>query len=272
MQASKNFKATLFYVLLSMLAVLFLLPLAYAIYNSLLPLDKVNQVVSPKYFSLGAYHTLFTERPIARWFQNTFIMAAITLLGQLTTSLLAGYALAKLHFGGKKVVYAIVLVTLMIPFQVLLTPLYIMVAKLHWINTMAGLTVPFLMNSLYIFMARQFFVTIPDELLEAARIDGLSHAGGFWRIILPLSKPIIVTITIFNFTQSWNAYLVPSTFTTTQNCYTLVVGLNTLKDTFFMRTNLTMAGVVVITLPVLILFLCLQKQFVEGIATTGIKN
>lgn len=272
MKTKKYLSSTIMYIVLLCLAVIFFLPMGYALYNSLLPLDKVNQLVSPSYFSLEYYIQLFTSRPVGRWFLNTFIMAAITLTGQLFTSLLAGYALAKLKFKGRNIAYMLVLITLMIPFQVLLTPLYITVAKLGWINTMAGLTVPFLMNSLYIFMSRQFFVTLPDDLIEAARIDGLNHAGTFRRIALPLAKPIIVTICIFNFTQSWNAYLVPSTFTTSEEFYTLVVGLNTLKDTYFNRTNLTMAGVVVITIPMLLLFLLLQKQFIQGIATSGLKE
>ncbi|NLO83898.1 MAG: carbohydrate ABC transporter permease [Clostridiales bacterium] len=272
MKPLKIAKKSAFYLLLILLAFIFCLPLGYAIYNSLLPLDKVNTLASITDFTLDYYVELFTTRPVWRWLSNTVLMAVFTLLGQLTTSLLGGYALAKLRFPGRKIVYTIVLITLMIPFQVLLTPLYITVAKLKWVNTITGLTVPFLMNSLYIFMARQFFVTLPDDLIEAARIDGLGHAGTFFRIALPMAKSIIVTIIIFNFTQSWNAYLVPSTFSTTEEHYTLVVGLNTLKDTYFNRTNLTMAGVVVITLPVLVLFLFLQKHFIQGVATSGMKE
>ncbi len=272
MKIRQQIKKPIFYIVLLLLAVVFCLPLFYAIYNSLLPLDQVNKLVSPNVFTLDVYGQLFSSRPVGRWFSNTFIMASITLLGQLFTSLLAGYALAKLRFRGRGLAYLLVLITLMIPFQVLLTPLYITVARLGWINTMAGLTVPFLMNSLYIFMARQFFVTIPNDLLEAARIDGLSHRGTFFHIVMPLAKPIIITITIFNFTQSWNAYLVPATFTTSEEYFTLVVGLNTLKDTYFNRTNLTMAGVVVITIPMLVLFLVLQKHFIQGVATSGLKE
>lgn len=261
----------LFFVLL-IPALVFFIPLGYAIYNSLLPLDQVNKLVSPSNFTLSVYTELFEKRPVVKWFLNSLTMATITLVGQLTTSLLAGYSLAKLRYRGREVAYLLVLVTLMIPFQVLITPLYITVAKLRWINTMAGLTVPFLMNSLYIFMARQFFLSIPNDLIEAARIDGLNHIQTFFRVVLPLSKSIIVTIVIFNFTQSWNAYLVPLTFTTSEEHYTLAVGINTLKDTYFSRTNLTMAGVVINTLPMLILFLVLQKQFIQGVATSGLKE
>lgn len=262
----------LFYIMLIILAIIFIAPLVYAIYNSLLPLDKVNKIVPVSVLSFDNYKDLFTNYDILSWYKNTLTMAIITLVGQLTTGLLAGYAIAKLNFKGKKFIFTIIVVTLMIPFQLLLVPLYIMVAGLGWHNSMLSLTIPFILNPLYVFMARQFFITIPNELIEASRIDGLSHANSFFRVILPISKPIVITITIFNFTQSWNAYLVPATFTSSDKMYTLVVGLNTLKDTYFNRINLTMAGVVMITIPVLIVFLVLQKYLIEGIATSGIKG
>lgn len=268
----KNITKTLFWLLVLALAFIFLVPMLYAVYNSLLPLDKVNHIVSPTEFTLNNYVDLFTDYPIARWFINTVIVAVITLICQLVTALLAGYALAKLRFPGRNLSFLIVLVTLMIPFQVLLTPLYIIISGLGWNDTLTGLIVPFMLNTLYVFMARQYYVTIPGELMEAARIDGLGYIGSYFRIVLPLSKPIIATITIFNFVQSWNAYLVPSTFVSSKEKFTLVVGLNTLKDTYFNRLNLTMAGVVVICIPILVLFLLLQKQLMRGIASDGIKG
>ena len=268
----KNITKTLFWLLVLALAFIFLVPMLYAVYNSLLPLDKVNHIVSPTEFTLNNYVDLFTDYPIARWFINTVIVAVITLICQLVTALLAGYALAKLRFPGRNLSFLIVLVTLMIPFQVLLTPLYIIISGLGWNDTLTGLIVPFMLNTLYVFMARQYYVTIPGELMEAARIDGLGYIGSYFQIVLPLSKPIIATITIFNFVQSWNAYLVPSTFVSSKAKFTLVVGLNTLKDTYFNRLNLTMAGVVVICIPILVLFLLLQKQLMRGIASDGIKG
>lgn len=262
----------LFWVLVIALALLFLVPMLYAVYNSLLPLDKVNKIVSPSYLTLQNYIDLFTEYPIFTWFKNSIIVAGLTLLFQLVTSLLAGYALAKLRFPGRNVSFMVVLLTLMIPFQVLLTPIYIMVSQFGWNDTLTGLIVPFMLNMLYVFMARQYYLTIPNELLEAARIDGLGYIGSFFKVILPLSKPIIATIAIFNIVQSWNAYLVPSTFVSSSDKFTLVVGLNTLKDTYFNRLNLTMAGVVVICIPVLLLFLFLQKQLLRGISSDGIKE
>lgn len=269
---SKKIWKGLFWILLIVLALVFLVPMMYAVYNSLLPLDKVNKIVSPSYFTFQNYVDLFTGYPIVTWFKNTVIVAVMTLAFQLLTALTAGYALAKLRFPGKDISFLIVLITLMIPFQVLLTPLYIMISKLGWNDTLIGLVVPFMLNMLYVFMSRQYFLTIPNELIEAARIDGLGYLGSFFRIVFPLSKPIMATITIFNFVQSWNAYLVPSTFVSSKEKFTLVVGLNTLKDTYFNRLNLTMAGVVVICIPILILFLLLQKQLIRGIASDGIKG
>ncbi len=268
----KKITRVLFWILILFLALIFLIPMVYAVYNSLLPLDKVNKLVSPAYFTLQNYVDLFTEYPIFTWFKNTVIVAGLTLLFQLFTALTAGYALAKLRFPGKKISFMIVLITLMIPFQVLLTPLYIMISRLGWNDTLTGLIVPFMLNMLYVFMARQYYLTIPSELVEAAKIDGLGYLGSFVKIILPMSKPIIATISIFNLVQSWNAYLVPSTFVSSQDKFTLVVGLNTLKDTYFNRLNLSMAGVVVICIPILIVFLLLQKQLVQGIASDGIKG
>jgi len=268
----KIISRVLFWVLVIVLACMFLVPMIYAIYNSLLPLDKVNKIVSPTNFTLQNYKDLFTNYPVLTWLGNTVIVAGLTLIFELTTALLAGYALAKLRFPGRNMAFMIVLITMMVPFQVLLTPLYIMISKLGWNDTLTGLIVPFMLQMLYVFMARQYYLTIPDELIEAARIDGYGYIGSYFRIILPLSKSIIATISIFNFVQSWNAYIVPSTFVSSKEKFTMVVGLNTLKDTYFNRINLSMAGVVVTCVPILIVFLLLQKQLIRGIASDGIKG
>lgn len=164
---SKKMKKIPFWILITALAFLFLVPMIYAIYNSSLPLDKVNKLVSPSEFTLENYKNLFENYPVFTWFKNTILVTVLTLAGELFTALTAGYALAKLRFPGRNVCFMIVLVTLMIPFQVLLTPLYIMVSDLGWNDTITGLVVPFLLNTLYVFMARQYYVTIPSDILEA---------------------------------------------------------------------------------------------------------
>jgi multiple sugar transport system permease protein len=218
------------------------------------------------------YKTLFEKYPMGTWYVNTIIVAVFTLIGNLTTSLLAGYALAKFKFRGQKIIFSCILALLMIPFQILLTPLYIMVAKLGWHNTNIGLIVPFLVNCLSIFMARQFYMSFPDELIEAARIDGVGYIRSYFKIALPLSGPLVITLAILDFTSCWNAYLVPATFLARSSAYTLPVGLTTVKAANFIRPNETMAGVILLSLPIIMLFLILQKWSVRGIATTGIKE
>jgi multiple sugar transport system permease protein len=154
----------------------------------------------------------------------------------------------------------------------ILIPVYIMMAKIGWLNSFASLTIPYLYQCMYIFLFRQFFSTIPNELLEAAKIDGLTKAGAFFRIMMPLSKPVFATVIIIAFTGTWNSYIIPVTFTNKESMFTLVQGLNAAKDQFFDRANVTMAGVVLTTIPVILVFLIFQKYYVEGIASTGIKG
>ncbi|MFC4596786.1 carbohydrate ABC transporter permease [Cohnella hongkongensis] len=262
----------LLYLLLTGLAMLFILPFAYSLYYSLLPLQFIDRIVSVRHFTLENYRLLFESYPVLRWFGNTVVNTFCIVIGNIIIDCMAGYALSRLQFPGRNAIFVAVLATMMIPYQFIITPVYIQLADLGWIDTMYGITVPFLFNSLYIFMARQFFLTIPKELEEAARVDGLSREGIFFRIMLPLTKPLITSIAIFSFSGTWNSYLIPATFLASRENYTLVVGLKTVKDLMFERMNLTLAGVVLLSLPILIVFLLLQRHFVEGIAASGIKG
>ena len=268
----KIVRKTLLYILAIGLTLTFLLPLAYAIFTSLVPFEYVNKVPPLSVLSFNNYKKLFENYPMLTWYKNTAIVTILTLGGTLVTSLTAGYALAKFKFRGRQAIFNIILATLMIPFQLLLTPLYIMVASLGWHNTIQGLVVPFMVSSLSIFMARQFYMTIPDELIEAARVDGLGYIRSFFKVVLPLSGPLVATLAIFNFTSCWNAYLVPSTFLSKTDNFTLAVGLNTIKAANFIRPNETMAGVILLSLPVLVVFFFLQRWFIQGIATSGLKG
>lgn len=268
----KIVRKTLLYILAIALTLMFLLPLAYAIFTSLVPFEYVNKIPPLSELSFDNYKKLFANYPMVKWYINTAVVTVLTLAGTLLTSLTAGYALAKLRFRGRQAIFNIILATLMIPFQLLLTPLYIMVASLGWHNTIQGLVVPFMVSSLSIFMSRQFYMTIPDELIEAARVDGLGYIRSFFKVVLPLSGPLVATLAIFNFTSCWNAYLVPSTFLSRTENFTLAVGLSTIKAANFMRPNETMAGVILLSLPVLVVFFFLQKWFIQGIATSGLKG
>ena len=160
----------------------------------------------------------------------------------------------------------------MVPYHMILIPVYVNVAQLGWLNSYAGLTVPFLYQSLYIFMLRQFFITVPGEFIEAARLDGLTKMGAFWRIVYPLAKSSLITMSILAFAGTWNSYLIPSTLVNDPERYVLVVGLNSVKDLFFENTPLIMAGVVLTTLPILIFFFIFQRQYIEGISSSGVKG
>jgi len=268
----KILKKSLFVLTLICLSICFLYPLLYAVYYSILPLKYMGKIVSPANFTLDNYIQLFTNYPIMRWFGNTLIVTVLSVAGNIIIDCMAGYGLARLDFPGKNIVFGIVLASMMVPYQFIITPVYIEISKIGWADTLISLVVPFLFSCLFIFMARQFFMSIPKELEEAARVDGLSYASIFFRIVMPISGPLVTSIAILSFTGSWNSFMVPATFISSRTNYTLVVGLKTVKDYMFDQMNLTLAGVVLLSLPILIMFLILQKYFVEGIATTGIKG
>lgn len=271
-------KKSILHAVLAAFAVFFILPLFYAVFTSLKDLRDVENLISGfDRLNLDSYIRIIVNYQnagggIGKWYLNTIIVTAIIVTGCCIISSMAGYALAKLNFPGKKLIFLIVLTTMMIPYHMILIPVYITMAKIHWLNTFAALTVPYLYQCLYIFLMRQFIGTIPNELLEAARIDGMTKAVAFFRIILPLTKPAIATTIIISFTGTWNSYLIPTTFVNKESMYTLVQGLNAAKDQFFDRVNVTMAGVVLTTIPVILVFLLFQKYYIEGVASTGIKG
>lgn len=262
------------FLLLSLFAFIFILPFLYALYTSLKDLKDVNTIVGLHRLSFDNYIMFFTNPlfMVPRWLFNSSLMTAIIIAGNIVINTMAGYALAKLNFPGKNVVFFIVVATLMIPYHMILIPVYVNMARLGWLNTMLALTVPYLYQCIFIYLMRQFFMSVPNELLEAARMDGLTKAGAFFRIVMPLAKPGLITMIILSFTGTWNSFLIPSIMIDRREMYVLIVGLNSVKDQFFERTNIIMAGVVLVTIPVIIMFMVFQKQYVEGVATSGLKG
>lgn len=260
------------YFFLALLALIFLVPVFYVMYNSLLPKRYIGSFVSPSVWSLDNYKELFADFPIMGWYKNTAISTLSVVLGNIVFTPMAGYGLARLRFPGKKVIFVCLMLSMMIPGQLVLLPQYIMMAQMGLVDTLAAIIIPYLSQSMFIFMARQFFYGIPEELEEAARIDGLGRFGTYVRIVLPISGVLIATIAIFNFTGTWNSYLVPSTFISTLEKFVLVVGLQTVNNEHFQQENLTLAGVFLLSFPVIIFFMFTQKFFVQGIATSGIKS
>lgn len=185
---------------------------------------------------------------------------------------MAGYALARLAFPGKKIIYWCILAIMMVPAQVTLVPNYMLLAKMQWINTYKGLIIPSLTSCFSIFLMRQFFLSLPSSLEEAALIDGMGRFGIFFKIAMPLAIPALTTQFILQFTGNWNSFLMPSILTSTPEMYTLPVGLNSFYGQYYQFWNQVMAGVMILTIPAIIIFIIFQKNFVKGISTSGLKE
>lgn len=226
----------------------------------------------PEEPTLDNFSRLFGELDFATFFLNSVIVAGFVTLGNIVFSSMVGYALAKLEFRGKKLLFALVMATLMVPGVVTFVPLFVLAANLGLVNSYAGLILPFLITPVGVFLMRQFILGLPDELIEAARIDGAGEWRIFLRVIMPLCGPAIATLTILTFLGSWNNFLWPLVVATTEDMYTLPVALALYSvGQNASQYGLMMAGAVVVVVPVLAVFVLLQKYFVQGIALTGIK-
>lgn len=226
----------------------------------------------PEAPTLDNYEKLFRTVNIARPFINTVITAvSITALSLLVCSM-AGYAFAKFDFPAKNMLFMGVLGTLMIPGQITMIPVFLLLKKMGLLNTYSGLILPGIAGAFGIFFMRQFIVTLPDELMEAARIDGAKEFFIFSRIVLPLCKPALATLGILNFTGSWNNFLWPLIISTDESMYTLPVAVANLAGQYSTEYGLQMAGSVMVIVPIVIFFMFAQRWFMEGVALTGMKG
>lgn len=229
----------------------------------------------PQGFKWQNYVKAWNAQPFGRYFINTIGTSVVTTAGQLLTSALAAYAFAFFHFPFKTVLFFIFLGTMMIPQQALLIPNYVILARLGWCSgpsTYLGLVVPWLASVFGIFLLRQFFMTLPRDLYEAARIDGCTKLGFFFRILLPLSVPSLVTVGIFTFLGTWNSFLWALMVASEKDYYTLQVGLSYFASDSGTEWHLLMAAATFSILPLVIIYLMAQKHFIEGIARTGMKD
>jgi multiple sugar transport system permease protein len=226
----------------------------------------------PEQFTLEHYRELFTRLDFPQFFVNSVLVAVAVTLGNLVFCSALGYALAKLEFPGKRVLFGVVLGMLMVPGVVLFVPQFVLVSNMGLVNTYAGLVLPYLAGPFGVFLMRQYLLSIPDDLIEAARVDGAGEFRIFWRIVLPLCRPALATLGILTFLASWNNFLWPLVVATSEDKYTLPVAL-ALYSIGQNRINfgLLLAGSVVVVLPIVIVFLLLQRHFLRGIATTGLK-
>jgi ABC-type glycerol-3-phosphate transport system permease component len=213
----------------------------------------------------------WSQYPFGRWLWNSVVIAAVSVALTVVINLCAGYAFAKLRFPGRNLLFLLILSTLMVPVQVIMVPQFQIVVDLHLLNTTGGVVLPRLAEAFGLFMARQFFMAIPDELLDAAKCDGAGHIRAFRKIVLPLSKPLIAVLVIFTFMWRWNEFVWPLIVLTDPNSYTLPVGLQFLIGQFSTNFGPLLAMSFLSILPMLIVFAFFQRYFVEGVARTGIK-
>ncbi len=218
------------------------------------------------------YIEAWTAAPFGRYFINTTFIAVMVVLGMLVTSTLAAYAFARMEFWGKGVIFALFLATMMIPFETTLIPNYIIVTRLGWYNSYLALIVPWIASVVNIFLLRQFFASIPQELYDAASLDGCGHLRTLWSVMLPLARAPLAATVIFSFLGSWNSLLWPLMVTGKESMRPLQLGLSVFVNTDSNEPQQLMAAATFTILPIIVLYFLAQKQFIEGIASSGLKG
>ena len=269
--------ALLTYGILAFGAAVMMLPFVWMILSSLMSAREVMArpiTWFPSALRFGNYSALADAIPLGRMYLNSTVVTVAVTLGILLTSSLAGYGFAKFRFPGRDLLFVLVLTTLMIPFFVVVIPVFYIVSKLGWVDTYPGLIVPNLVTAFGVFLMRQYMLSLPDEVLDAARVDGESELGIYWRHVLPLSTPALGALGILAFVFHWNNFLWPLVVARSEEMWTIPVGLNSLR--LYASSpeviNLQMAGAALAIVPVVAVFLLLQRYFVQGIALTGMKG
>jgi len=253
-------------------AAVVVLPFVYMLVSSLETNAQIGQLTPqfvPSPFVWDNYAQVWQTSRVGQFFVNSLVVAVATTVGQLLTASLAAYAFARLRFPGRSLLFAAYLATLIIPFQVTLIPNYILIRLLGWHNTYQGLIAPFVSSVFSTFLLRQFFLTIPVDLEEAAVLDGAGHFTIYARIIMPLARPAVAALVIFAFLNSWNNFLWPLVVVDSESLKTLPLGIAEFEGQFTVQWNLLMAGASLSLVPVLIVYLIAQRWIVQGIALTG---
>ena len=226
----------------------------------------------PKSWHFANYVTAWQAAPFARYFFNTFLVAGCVVAATIVTSVLAAYAFARLNFYGRNVLFILFLSTLMIPFEAILIPNFIIVKNLHLLNSYGALIVPWMASVFAVFLLRQFMLQLPQDLFDSASLDGASHLRTLWSVVLPLCKAPIAAITLFAFLGSWNSLLWPLIATSSQNIRPIQLGLSTFVSEDGTSPQLLMAASAFTIAPIVVLYFFCQKQFIEGFASSGIKG
>ena len=264
------------YLLVAIGAVLYAMPFVWMLSTSVKPSAQVYLVPPvwiPATFEWGNFVRPWQNLPFATFYKNTLIYTLASVFGQLLSSSLVAFAFARMRFRGRGFLFILILSTIMLPNQVTLVPLYLLFTKLHWINTLLPLIVPnFFGGAFNIFLLRQYMMTIPLELDDAARMDGASWFQIYWRIILPMARPALGVIAVLSFTFHWNDYLYPLIYLNETKNFTISLGLPLLNSRYVTDIQATMAQSVIAVLPLIVLFFVAQRYYIQGVVVSGVKG
>ena len=263
--------------LLLLIAFLMIMPFIWLVTSSLKTQNNIFQYPPqwiPDPIMWENYPNALTAKPFDVYFKNTMTIVALNVTAVVFTASFCAYGFARIRFPGRDFWFGVVLATLFLPYAILIVPSFMIFSRLGWVDTLLPLTVPMFFGggAFNIFLLRQFFRTIPEELADAARIDGASEFGIYWRIMMPLSKPALITVAIFQFLFSWNDLLGPIIYLRSQQNFTIAVGLAGFQSQLSNSWDLLMAASTAMTLPVIILFFLAQRYFIQGIVMTGLKG
>jgi len=272
----KGVRLTGFYLLLLIIALIFILPYLMSVFAAFKPLPAIlsqSPLRPPAPGTLDNFKTIFTQYDFGRYLANTLLVTVILTAGQVTFSMMGAYAFARMEFPGRDSLFWLYLTTLMVPNIVTLVPLYVLFAHSHLLNTYWAIFLPYVLGVPYsVFLMRQYFMTIPKEVMEAARLDGCSEGRILWRIIVPISRPIIITATLLAFVFGWNNFMWPLIVTNSNSLNVLTVGIANFNSNFGVQWNLILAGALVALIPMVILFAIFQKHIVNSISLSGINR
>lgn len=274
-KSSAVLRRVLLYIVLILIAVIMVVPFLWMLSTSLktqYDAVKIPPVWIPDPPRWENYVKLFTEQPMFQFMLNTIKIVFFVVLGQLFFSSLAAYSFARISFKGRNVVFFFYIATLMVPGQVTMIPTYLMFAKAGLTDNHLALILPAFFSAFGVFLLRQFFMSLPRELEEAAEIDGCNPFMTYWRIMLPLVVPAMLTLGVFTLMNTWSDYMGPLIYLSSPEKYTMTLGIAYFKGVYTTQWNLVMAGSIVSVVPILIAYLCAQKYFIEGIAFSGVKG
>lgn len=260
-------------ILLAFGALLTSLPFIWMLASSVKPLEESYTYppkILPAKITFASYISLFRDLDFGTYLVNTIIVVLISFVGMFLMAM-AGYAFAKFRFRGRRTFFVLVLATMMIPIQVTMIPTYLILNSVKLTNTLVGIALPTLVSGFNIFLFRQFMTTIPDEVLEASRLDGAGEVRTFSSIVLPMSKPILAVVGVLTFISGWNSFLWPLIIANDQRHYTLSVGLALLNKQLSINPPLQMAGASLMVIPIVLVFVVLQKHIVRGFTMSGLK-